>query len=105
MQHVNGIIELRHIQHSECSCGIAYPNFPHASANRIHGLPVVGLAPVLDLIKLMPCLTPSRLWERPQIVECAASNRGPRSFIGDFSRLSAQSGQNRSRFNSARRRA
>jgi hypothetical protein len=40
MQHVNGIIELRYIQHSECSCGIANPNFADASANRIHRLPV-----------------------------------------------------------------
>ncbi len=73
MQHVNGIIELRHIQHSECSRGIANPNFPHPSANRIHGLPVVGLAPMLDLVELMSRLTPSRLWKRTQIVECAAS--------------------------------
>ena len=73
MQYVNGIIELRHIQHSECSRGIANSNFPYPSANRIHGLPVVRLAPVLDLVKLMPCLTPSRLWKRTQIAECAAS--------------------------------
>jgi hypothetical protein len=61
MQHVNGIIELRYIQHSECSCGIANPNFADASANRIHGLPVVRLAPTLDLVKLISRLTPSRL--------------------------------------------
>jgi hypothetical protein len=53
--------------------GIANPNFPHPSANRIHGLPVVGLAPMLDLVELMPRLTPSRLWKRTQTVECAAS--------------------------------
>jgi predicted XRE-type DNA-binding protein len=34
MQHVNCIIELRHIQHSECSGGIANPNFPHPFGRR-----------------------------------------------------------------------
>lgn len=34
MQHVNCIIELRHIQHSECSRGIANPNFPHPLGRR-----------------------------------------------------------------------
>jgi hypothetical protein len=28
---------------------------------------------MLDLVELMPRLTPSRLWKRTQIVECAAS--------------------------------
>src|SRR5258708_30015809 len=73
MQHVNGIIELRHIQHSECSRGIANPNFPHPSANRIHGLPVVRLAPTLDLVELISCLTPGRCRKCTQIVERTAS--------------------------------
>src|SRR5882757_8924267 len=58
--------------HTALSRGID-PNFPHPSANRIHRLPVVGLAPMLDLLELMSRLTPSRLWKRMQIVECAAS--------------------------------
>jgi hypothetical protein len=53
MQHVDGIIELRHIQHPERSCGISKPNFPHPSADRIHRFPVVRLAPMLDLVELI----------------------------------------------------
>src|SRR5260221_1391161 len=60
MQHVNRIVELRHIQHPECSRGISNPNFPHPAADRIHGLPVVRLAPMLDSVELISRLTPGR---------------------------------------------
>jgi hypothetical protein len=56
MQHVDRVVELRHLQNSECSGGIA--NFRHPSADGIHGLPVVRLAPMLDLVELMSRLTP-----------------------------------------------
>jgi hypothetical protein len=71
MQHVDGIIELRHIR--ALPRGISNPNFPHPSANRIHGFPVVRLAPVLDLVELMSRLVTGRLRKRTQIVECATS--------------------------------
>ena len=45
----------------------------HPSADRIHGLPVIRLAPMLHLIKLVSRLTPGRFRKRAQIVECAAS--------------------------------
>jgi hypothetical protein len=48
-------------------------NFPHSSANRIHGLPVVGLAPMLDLVELVSRLTPGCLRKRAQILKRAAS--------------------------------
>ena len=73
MQHVNGVIELRQIQHPECCCGIANPDFPYPSADRIHGLPVVRFAPMLDLVELVSRFTTWRLWKRTQIVECAAT--------------------------------
>jgi hypothetical protein len=73
VQHVDSVIELRHIQHSERSCGISNPNFPHPSADRIHGLPVVGLAPMLDLVELISRLAPGRLRKRAQILQCATS--------------------------------
>jgi hypothetical protein len=47
--------------------------FPAPSANGIHGLPAVRLAPTLDLIELMSRLAPGSLWECAQIVECAAT--------------------------------
>jgi hypothetical protein len=54
-------------------CGIANPNFPDPSADRIHRFPVVRLAPVLDLVELMSRLVTGRLRKRTQIVECATS--------------------------------
>jgi superfamily II DNA or RNA helicase len=35
VQYIDGVVELRHIQHSECSHGSANPNFPDPSANRL----------------------------------------------------------------------
>ena len=72
MQHINGVVELRHIQHSEYSSGIANSNFPHSSANRIHGFPVVRLAPTLDLVERISRLTAGRLRKRAQILQRAA---------------------------------
>src|SRR4051794_16592295 len=65
MQHVNSVIEPRHIQYSECPGGIANPNFLHPAANCIHVLPVVRLAPMLDLVELVPRLTPGSFRKRP----------------------------------------
>jgi hypothetical protein len=42
-------------------------------ADRVHGPPIIWLAPVLHLIELMSRCTPGRLRKRTQIVECAAS--------------------------------
>ena len=47
--------------------------FPAPLGNGIHGLPVVRLAPALDLVELMSRLALGSLWECAQIVECAAS--------------------------------
>jgi hypothetical protein len=49
------------------------PNFLNASADRIHGLPVVRLALMLDLVELMSRLAPGCCRKRTQIVKCAAS--------------------------------
>jgi hypothetical protein len=73
VQHIDGVVELRHIQHSEYSGGIANPNFLHPSANRIHGFPVVRLTPMLDPVELISCLTAGRLRKRAQILQCTAS--------------------------------
>ncbi len=73
VQHINGVVELRHIQHSECPRGISNSNFAYPSADGIHGLPVVWLAPMLHLIELMSCLTPCRFRKRTQVLQCAAS--------------------------------
>jgi hypothetical protein len=35
VQHVDGVIEFRHMQYSECSRGISNPDFPDPSADRI----------------------------------------------------------------------
>jgi hypothetical protein len=73
MQHVDGIIELRHLQHPERSCGISNPNFPHPSADRIHRFPVVRLAPMLDLDEPISRLAPGRRRKRAQIFKRIAS--------------------------------
>jgi hypothetical protein len=73
MKYVNGITELRHIQHPERSRDIPNPNFPHPSADGIHGLLVVRLAPTLDLVELISRLAASRLRKRAQILQCATS--------------------------------
>jgi len=65
VQHVDGVIELRHVHYSEYSCGIANPDFPHAAADCIHGLTVIRFTSMLDLVELISRLTPSRFRKRP----------------------------------------
>jgi hypothetical protein len=73
VQHVGSVVELRHVQHSECSRSVANPNFAYPSADRIHWLLVVWLAPTLDLVELISRLTPGRLRKRAQILKRTAS--------------------------------
>src|SRR4051794_29141455 len=62
-------LELRHVQNSECSGGISDADFPHASADGIHRLPIVRLASLLHAIELIPRLAACRLRECAQILE------------------------------------
>ena len=73
MQHIDRVVELRHIQHSECSRGIANPNFLYPSTHGSHGLPVIRFTAMLHLIELMPRLTSGCFRKSAQIVERSAS--------------------------------
>jgi len=64
---VDGVVELRHIQHSKRSRSVANPNFTYPSADCIHRFPVVWLAPTLDLVELISRLTPGRLAWKPSL--------------------------------------
>ena len=75
MQHIDGVVELCHIQRSEYSRGIANSNFQHSSANRIHGFPVVRLAPVLDPVELISRLTPGRCRNANRLAHCLGIQR------------------------------
>src|SRR5690349_5902 len=73
MQHIDSILEFRHVQHSECSRGIANPDFPHPCTNTVHGFPIIRLTSALDLIELKSSRTACGLRKRAQIFECAIS--------------------------------
>jgi hypothetical protein len=72
VQDVNGIAERRYVDDPERTGGIADADFPHARPDRVHGPPVVRIAATLQLVDLVPGLTPRHGRECAQIIKGAA---------------------------------
>ena len=62
MKHIDGISELGNVDDPERPGCVTNPNFLHTLAHGVHGLPVVRLLAVLNLIELMTSLAPG--WKR-----------------------------------------
>ncbi len=67
MQHMNGIANVRHVNHTERAARVANADFTRATANGIHGLPVVRVEAALNAPQLPPGLLTHLIRKLPQI--------------------------------------
>lgn len=73
MQHVDGVADVRNVNHAKRATRVANAYLTRAAANGIHGLPVVRVEAALDAPQL-PTGFLTRLFRKfPQICECAAA--------------------------------
>ncbi len=74
MQHMNGIADVRDVNHAKRAVRIANAYFTRTAAYRIHGLPVVWVEAALHAPQLPPGFLTYLFRKLPQIRERAAAN-------------------------------
>ena len=72
MKHIDGISELGNLDDPERPGCVTNPNFLRTLTHGVHGLPVVRLLAVLNLIELMTCLAPGRKRKSAKIIKGTA---------------------------------
>src|SRR6218665_137425 len=70
--HVDGISELGNVDDPKRPGSIPNPNFLHALAHGVHGLPVVRFLSALYLVELMTCLAPGRKRKSAKVIKGVA---------------------------------
>ena len=72
MKHIDGISELGNLDDPERPGCVTNPNFLRTLAHGVHGLPVVRLLAILNLIALMTCLAPGRKRKGAKLIKGTA---------------------------------
>jgi hypothetical protein len=72
VKYIDGISELGNVDDPERPGCVTNPNFLRTLAHGVHGLPVVRLLAVLNLIELMTCLAPGRKRKGAKIIKGTA---------------------------------
>ena len=73
MQHVDGVADVRDVNHTKRTTRVANAYFTRAAANGIHGLPVVWVKAALHAPQLPPGFLTRLFRKLPQICECATA--------------------------------